>query len=78
MSAVLVSGVGQLIGYGIVRSLKLARPDLRIIGTDIYPHAVGQVWSDAFIVCPPAASPQFPDFLAKLVERVPVFVVNRR
>lgn len=36
---------------------------------DIYPDAVGQVWSDTFVQTLPAAHPDFPDFLLDLVER---------
>ena len=47
MHTVLVTGVGAIIGYGAVRSLRKSRTDVRIVGMDIYPDAVGQVWCDA-------------------------------
>jgi carbamoyl-phosphate synthase large subunit len=67
VSTVLVSGVGAVIGYGIVRSLKQGRARLRVIGTDIHEHAVGQAWCDAFVKCPPAASKDFAPFLLELI-----------
>jgi carbamoyl-phosphate synthase large subunit len=75
MTTVLVSGVGQVIGYGVARALRLARTDIRVIGTDIHDHAVGQVWCDAFHQAPLAASAQFEPFLAGLVEREAVSLI---
>ena len=40
MTTVLVTGVGAIIGYGILRSLRQTSRPLRLIGTDIYRHAV--------------------------------------
>ena len=68
MASVIVSGVGQVIGYGIVRALKLGNPRLRVIGTDIYPHAIGQTWCDRFVRCPLASDVSFPGFLQQLAK----------
>ncbi|MBW0004886.1 MAG: ATP-grasp domain-containing protein [Hyphomicrobiales bacterium] len=67
MRPVLVSGVGAVIGYGIVRSLKQRRPQIHVIGTDIHDHAVGQAWCDVFIKCPPVIAEHFPSFLLELI-----------
>lgn len=45
---ILVSGVGAIIGYGIVRSLRQSNENIRIIGMDIFSDAIGQYWCDAF------------------------------
>lgn len=52
---VMVSGVGAVIGYGIARQL-FGRDDRYVIGTDWSEQAVGQAWSDDFLVSPPVAS----------------------
>ena len=49
---VLVTGVGAVVGYGIIRSLKLERDDVWVVGSDIFRDAVGQKWCDQFIVAP--------------------------
>ncbi len=67
MYTVLVTGVGAIIGYGAVRSLRAARTDVRIVGMDIYPDAVGQVWCDAFAAATAAADPGYVDFLAEVI-----------
>ena len=46
---VLVTGVGAIIGYGIVRSLRLAGYHVNIVGMDVYSDAVGQQWCDTFV-----------------------------
>jgi carbamoyl-phosphate synthase large subunit len=50
-------------GYGLLRSLRAACPDARLIGTDIYDDAVGQAWCDAFEQAPPTASDNYLDWL---------------
>ena len=67
MINVLVSGVGSVMGYGMLRSLKQSRPDIRLIGTDISPVAVGQVWCDHFEVAPPTATHNYLDWLLGVV-----------
>jgi carbamoyl-phosphate synthase large subunit len=69
LTTVMVTGVGAIIGYGLLRSLRDARSDVRLIGTDIYPDAVGQVWSDAFEQAPLTASPNYLDWLQGVVEK---------
>ena len=52
MTRILVTGVGAIIGYGIVRSLRAGGEPCHIIGADIYAEAVGQVWCDDFVQAP--------------------------
>jgi carbamoyl-phosphate synthase large subunit len=60
---ILVTGVGAIIGYGIINSLKKSRYDINVIGADIYPDAVGRIWSDKFIQAELARSDNFEDYL---------------
>ena len=69
MRTVLVTGVGAIVGYGAVRSLRKSRSDVRVVGMDIYPDAVGQVWCDAFEAAVPAADPGYVDFMIDLIGR---------
>lgn len=75
MTTVLVTGVGAVIGYGVVRSLRASRRPVRIIGTDIHPDAVGQVWCDGFERAPLTKDPGYPAFLEDLLARRQVDLV---
>lgn len=66
---ILVTGVGAIIGYGIVNSLKTAFDDINIIGIDIYHDAVGRHWCDHFEKGVFASSLDYPDFINDLVKR---------
>ena len=47
MINVLVTGVGAIIGYGIINSLKMQNEyPIRIVGMDIYDDAYGQFLCD--------------------------------
>ncbi|MGH7991915.1 MAG: ATP-grasp domain-containing protein [Limisphaerales bacterium] len=69
MYKVLVTGVGAVIGYGIVRSLRKARPETVVIGMDIYPDAVGKQWCDHFEQSPLVADPEYSGFLQEVIRR---------
>ncbi len=66
---ILVTGVGAIIGYGIIKSLKLSKYDVKVIGVDIYEDAVGQHWCDKFYQGELASSDKFLPFIYTLVEK---------
>lgn len=66
---VLVTGVGAIIGYGIIRSLRLSRYDVNIVGMDVYSDAVGQQWCDVFIQSVWASDNRYCDFLADVMNQ---------
>jgi carbamoyl-phosphate synthase large subunit len=66
---ILVTGVGAVIGYGVIRSLRQARPGIVVIGTDIYPDAAGKQWCDQFERSPLVADPAYPAFLRELIRK---------
>lgn len=65
---VLVTGIGTIIGYGIIQSLKKCRYDVDIYGMDMDPDAVGKVWCDHFILAVPACSGDFIGFLKNTIK----------
>lgn len=69
MYKVLVTGVGAVIGYGIVRSLRKAKPETVVIGMDIYPDAVGKQWCDHFEQSPLVTAPGYSGFLQEVIRR---------
>lgn len=66
---ILVSGIGAIIGYGIVNSLRRTGRKLNIVGMDIYADAVGQHFCDRFIQAKRADSPDYLDFLLDVIKR---------
>ncbi len=74
---VLVTGVGAVIGQGIVKSLRLADADVRIVGLDRSAEAVGRHACDAFQVKPPLdeRDPAYLAFLLGLVEELGIDLI---
>lgn len=64
---ILVTGVGAIIGYGIIKSLKKIDNINNIIGMDIYNDAVGQEWCDKFIQAKYASDSQYIEFLIDVI-----------
>ena len=67
MTTVLVTGVGAIIGYGILRSFRTLEENIRLIGTDIYQNAVGQKWTDHFVVAPLTSSENYLSWLENVI-----------
>lgn len=66
---ILVTGVGAIIGYGIINSLKKQNVyGVRIVGMDIYEDAYGQFLCDNFYQAERADSPKYLDFIKHVVE----------
>jgi len=66
---ILVTGVGAIIGYGILNSLKKSNYNLNVIGADIYPDAVGRLWCDEFIQAQRADSNAFQGYLLSAISQ---------
>jgi carbamoyl-phosphate synthase large subunit len=75
MYKILVTGVGAVIGYGIIRSLRASRYAPEVIGMDIYSDAVGKHWCDRFEKAIPIADPEYPGFLREILFRNAVDMV---
>lgn len=75
MINILVSGVGALIGYGVIKSLRSSKYKVKIIGIDIFPDAVGQNWCDAFEQVLPIDNPGYVLQINKLVEKYKIDLV---
>ncbi len=56
---ILVTGVGAIIGQGIIKSLRLSNLDINIVGADMDPLAAGFHFCDGSLVCPAADSEDF-------------------
>lgn len=56
-------------GYGLLRSLRFSTPEIRLVGTDIYPDAVGQAWCDVFERAPLTASQDYLEWLHGVITK---------
>lgn len=72
---ILVSGVGAIIGYGVIQSLRKSRYACWIVGMDIYADAVGQVWCDEFIQAIPASDERYISFLSNVISQYGIDLV---
>jgi carbamoyl-phosphate synthase large subunit len=50
--SILITGVGAIIGQGILKSLRKSNPECRLIAVDSNPYAVGKKWADNFYCVP--------------------------
>ena len=67
---ILVTGVGAIIGYGIINSLRQqSLHPVRIVGMDIYEDAYGQFLCDKFYLAERADSPNYQSFISELIEK---------
>jgi carbamoyl-phosphate synthase large subunit len=67
VTTVLVTGVGAIIGYGVLRALRASDKNICLIGSDIYPDAVGQAWADHFVNAPLTSSGNYLAWLEKTI-----------
>ena len=72
---VLITGVGAIIGYGVIKSLRKTDLDVCIIGMDIYDDAVGQHWCDQFIQSIPASDIEYITFLKNIIKEHNINIV---
>ncbi|MDD0976764.1 ATP-grasp domain-containing protein [Pseudomonas fontis] len=68
MKTVMVTGVGAIMGYGLLKSLRASAPDIVLLGTDIYNDAAGRAWCDVFEQAPLTSSAEYPAWLAQVVK----------
>lgn len=66
---ILVTGIGAIIGYGIVNSLRQSSIPTRIIGMDIYENNYGRHLVDVFYQAKLAYSDEYEDFIVNLVQK---------
>ena len=67
-----ILGAGSLIGQGVIKSLRESSLDLRIVGLDYFPTAVGLYWTDESVVLPDVLSDEVTeaDYLATMKNEI--------
>ncbi|MDA9405440.1 ATP-grasp domain-containing protein [Bradyrhizobium sp. CCBAU 45384] len=69
MTTVLVSGAAGIVGYGILRSLRLSKRPMTLIGTSIYADSVAPGFCDIFEIVSRTDAPDYLDQLAALLRK---------
>lgn len=72
---VLITGIGAIIGYGIIKSIRNSDIKAHIIGMDIYLDAVGQYWCDDFVQAVNASEMEYIPFLKQVINDYKVDIV---
>lgn len=72
---VLITGVGAIIGYGLINSLRNSKYDVHIVGMDIYEDAYGQYICDEFIQAIPASDEEYPAFVKNIIKEKKIDLV---
>jgi len=65
-----ILGAGSLFGQGLIKALRQGTVPHRVVGFDVFPHAVGLYWSDASYLLPSQSAPDFSesDYLEQLLD----------
>lgn len=69
MKRVLVSGASGIVGYGVLRSLRLASQKCFLVGTSIYSDSVAPAFCDVFEQAPLTSAPEYLDWLLTTLHR---------
>jgi len=67
MKTILVSGANGIVGYGILKSLRLSKENYKLIGTTIYTDSVAPAFCDVFERAPMTSDPNYIDWLCGIV-----------
>ena len=69
MTTILVSGASGIVGYGILRSLKMSKRPMRLIGISIYTDSVAPGFCDVFEQVPRTDTSDYLDRLLALLRK---------
>ncbi len=75
MYNILVTGVGSIIGYGIIDGLRKSTIPVSITGVDIYDDAYGAVIADHFEKGVRADAPEYIDFINQVVDQYKIDLI---
>ena len=67
MKTILVSGASGIVGYGILKSLRLSNESFKLIGTSIYDDSIAPAFCDVFELAPSTSNKNYADWLINVV-----------
>lgn len=72
---VLVTGVGAIIGYGIIESLRQTDSRCFVLGVDIYKECFGKHISDVFVQVPLTSDPKYISVIQELLQEYEIELI---
>lgn len=69
MKNILVSGASGIVGYGILKSLKMNKEKYQLIGTSIYEDSIAEAFCDIFIKAIPTTDKNYINWLISMIEK---------
>lgn len=72
---ILVSGASGIVGYGILKSLRLSNEKYNLIGTTIYDKSVAQAFSDIFEKAPLTSDKNYIPWLINIIKKYKVDMI---
>jgi carbamoyl-phosphate synthase large subunit len=66
---VLVSGASGIVGYGVLRSLRVSAQPCFLVGTSMHSDSVAPAFCDVFEQAPPTSAPQYLEWLVATLRR---------
>ncbi len=72
---ILVTGVGAIIGYGIIESLRATSLECNVVGIDIYDENYGKYICDTFIQVPYTSSPNYKAIVDDIIEKYQIDII---
>ena len=72
---ILVTGVGAVIGYGIIESLRATSLDCNVVGTDIYPENYGRYICDTFIQVPYTSEISYKEIIDDIISKYQIDLI---
>lgn len=74
-ASIMITGVGAVIGQGIIKSLQGQKTDYRLIGIDANPFSVGFQWTDTHHVVPRTDDPHWLDAVTDICNKENVVII---
>ena len=75
MKTILVSGASGIVGYGVLKSLRIANKELRLIGTSIYNDSVAPAFCDVFEKAVPTSDLSYINWLLDIINKYKVDLI---
>jgi carbamoyl-phosphate synthase large subunit len=75
MRTILVSGASGIVGYGILRSLRMSDTPYTLIGTSIYDDSVAPAFCDVFELAPRTDDPAYMSWLLSIIKKYRVDMI---
>lgn len=72
---ILVTGIGAIIGYGIIESLRLANVNCKIIGVDVFGENYGKYVCDEFIKVPFTSNSSYKNVITEIIQQYQIDLI---